>query len=280
VLFPLRTHSLLGVLTYARQLGLMVGVYPIPATDGAVVLGSLRNEVDLVSTDGTYADARASISGRTSLVYLNTASQTQTPDSVRVFGSSTTTVVRSLVAPIAPRLLVEGPGEDRVGGFLFFRAAQRQRLPLFDAEPRAGAGLIVTAAVNFDTLVLDRGERQTIVSKAEQGGFLLEAANPTGASSVLRFCVYVSGAYRCATSPMSKLNGSQLYVITGTHDAQTGRINLWVDFDDRETTSPPRVSGDMGANSAPITVGAEPQGADARYFWSGKLQHLAVQTMR
>jgi hypothetical protein len=146
-----------------------------------------------------------------------------------------------------------------------------QSLTSYDADNASTGGFLVTAVVNFDDLT--SGATAAIVAKSDAGGFTLEQSG-----TLLRFGVYVNGAYTYATAPLSGFNGTDSYFIVGAYDG-SGAVRLWVN--NVEKTASASVTGGVGLNDSPVVIGADPQGATARrYFSSAKIQQVMVQKWR
>ena len=95
---------------------------------------------------------------------------------------------------------------------------------------------------------------------------------------MLRFGVRVATGYEYATYPRSLLNGTDAYWITGAYDGD-GAVRMWVNNSDNDVEASSNVSGGVIDNNSPIVIGADPQGAiDRRFYSSAKIQRLNVQS--
>ncbi len=264
--------SLFGAIGQAKLLGLGVGVYTIPATYGDAFLSAFREDIDFITTDYDLAatakayTVRALMQDATSLLYMNTAPQTAYPLTYKRNNATNYSVPAGTAGAPTLEVLSVSSDEDRVGGSMVFNGAQY--ITTYDVDVGAGEGLLVSAVVNLDDLT--SGATGAIVAKSDSGGFALEQSG-----SVLRFGVYVNGAYTYATTPLSGLNGTDSYWIIGAYDG-SGAVRLWVNNVQR--TASASITGGVGANGSPILIGADPQGTTSqRFFFSGKIQQVMVQ---
>ena len=269
-----RMASLFGAIDQAKLLGLGVGVYTTPASLGELYLSALREDVDFITSDydrgatPLATSARALITEATSLVHMNTLTQTAYPLTYKRTGPTNYSVAQSGTTPTLEVLSVTSD-EDRVGGSMVFAGAQS--VTTWQADNDTNGGFLVSAVVNFDDLT--SGATGAILAKSDAGGFALEQAG-----TLLRFGVYVNGGYQYATMPLSSLNGTDSYFIVGAYDGD-GAVRLWVN--NVERTPSVSVTGGVGLNTSPIVIGADPQGAtDRRYFFKGKVQQVMVQRWR
>ncbi|WP_454765271.1 LamG-like jellyroll fold domain-containing protein [Cupriavidus campinensis] len=269
-----RMASLFGAVGQAKLLGLGVGVYTTPASLGELYLSAMREDVDFITTDydrGTTAlatSARALVTEATSLLHMNTLAQTAYPLTYKRSGTADYPVAQGSTMP-ALEVLAVTSDEDRVGGSMVFGGAQS--VTTWQADNDANGGFLVSAIVNFDDLT--SGATAAILAKSDSGGFALEQAG-----TLLRFGVYVNGAYQYATVPLLAFNGTDSYFIVGAYDGN-GAVRLWVN--NTERTPSVSVTGGVGLNTSPIVIGADPQGAtDRRYFFKGKIQQVMVQRWR
>ncbi|HUR89681.1 MAG TPA: hypothetical protein VMZ74_11390 [Ramlibacter sp.] len=266
------TPNLFGAIEQAKLLGLGIGVYTIPATYGDLFLSAFREDIDFITTDYDRAatakpySVHGLMQDATALLYMNTAAQTAYPLTYK--RSDTTNYSVPAGTGGAPTLEVLGVAsdEDRVGGSMVFNGAQY--IKTYDADAGAGEGYLVTAVVNFDDLT--SGSSMSILAKSDSGGFALEQSG-----TVLRFGVFVNGAYTYATTPLSSLNGTDSYFIIGAYDG-SGAVRLWVN--NVEKTASASITGGVVANGSPIVIGADPQGTTSqRFFFAGKTQQVMLQ---
>jgi hypothetical protein len=266
--------SLYGALMQAKMLGLGAGVYTAPASLGELYISAMREDVDFITTDYDRAatpaasTARALVQEATSLVYMNTAQQTAYPLTYQRTSPTNYSVGQSNGTPALEVLAIDSD-EDRVGGSMVFEGAES--ITTWDADNAAAGGFLVTAVVNFDDL--SSGATGSLLAKSDAGGFALEQAG-----TLLRFGVYVNGAYVYATAPLSGFNGTDSYFIVAAYDGD-GAARLWVN--NVEKTASASVTGGVGLNNSPVVIGADPQGAiERRYFFKGKIQQVMVQRWR
>jgi glycerophosphoryl diester phosphodiesterase len=266
------TPNLYGALMQAKMLGLGIGVYTIPANMGEVFLSALREDIDFITSDYDRGatpkpySAHAILQDATSLLYINTAQQTAYPLVYKRTNTTNYSVPTGTAGAPTLEVLGVGSDEDRVGGSMVFNAAQY--IKTYDGDTAAGEGYLVTAVANFDDLT--SGTTAALLAKSDSGGFALEQSG-----TVLRFGVYVNGAYTYATAPLSSLNGTNSYFIIAAYDGD-GAVRLWVD--NVEKTASAVITGGVGANGSPIVIGADPQGTTSqRFYFSGKIQQVMVQ---
>jgi hypothetical protein len=302
-----RNPNAMGAVRYAQSLGLAAGLYTIPGPAfGEVYLGSLREEVDQLTTEYRVDQARLIIEAKNALGRIDASTLSlEAPVEVRQNLAALLTETRSLGnAPTAalyggPGLLVNRAGEDLFGGILDFRSAQgftRRALPLFDDNAGQGLGYLVTVIVNFDTLALASGQTMALLNKAEAGGFAVELANG-GAGTQLRFGVNTGGGYAYHSYDVtgqnqagacggneggyfsSALDGTSSYVVTGAYDG-SGGVYLFIDNRCVAATSV-SASGGVTANAVPVLVGADPQPSapeQAQFYFDGLLQTASVSS--
>lgn len=272
--FEYRRTNLYGTLMQAKLLGLGVGVYTTPASMGELFLSALREDLDFITTEydnGASANtnsARSLIEESTSLLYMNTAEQSAWPLSYKRTAPSRYFVPQANSSPSLEVLPIEAD-EDRVGGSMVFSG--KQSVTTWQADNDINGGYLVSAVVNFDDLA--SGESASIIAKSDSGGFALEQVG-----NMLRFGVFVNGAYQYATMALSKLSGSDSYFVVGAYDGK-GAVRIWIN--NIEGSPSNSVSGGVVWNTSPIVIGADPQGATARrYYFKGKIQQVMVQRWR
>ncbi len=275
--FHYRNRQLHTLLTYARSLGLGVNLWTVPVTLGEVYVAGLRESTDVITTDYPVASARGVVEDDTSVVYLD-ASTTEDPlaTTISYFDGANQHLMATLSNAGRPSLVVGGPDEPLFGPFLRFERASSEFLPLADADARAGEGFLVSLVVRFRDVALADGETKTVLASSSLGGFTLEIHDPGTNPSVLRFGVYVGGAYAYATYPLASVPTDRSMMLTGAYDGNGG-VYLWIDNATTGTTSG-TASGGIGASPVPITLGADPQsGGTARYFSDVDVQMAMVQ---
>jgi hypothetical protein len=276
--FEYRTRNLFGGISYATSLGMGTSLWTIPVSMGEAFVSALRDEVDALTVDYPVAKARAVVEDDNGLIYLNVWDQPASGGSMTWFRSSHSATGQLPVnVPGAPTTESLGAGEDRFGTSLIFDATASQSSTFYDADSALSSGYFVAAVVNFDVLSLPDGETQSVLGKANSGGFALELYNPAGAGdTILRFGVFVDGAYRYATYPASNLDGSDSYFVIGAYDGN-GSVRLWVNNSTAGTTASGPYSSGVVQNDVPVLLGADPQEGPSRFYFSGKVQLVLVQ---
>jgi hypothetical protein len=266
------TQNLFGALMQAKMLGLGIGIYTIPATYGDAFISAFREDLDFITTDydrGATAlpySVHALVQDATALMYMNTAQQTAYPLTYKRTDTTNYSVAAGTAGAPTLEVLSVTSDEDRVGGSMVFNGAQY--IKTYDGDTGAGQGYLVTAVVNFDDLT--SGSTMSILAKSDSGGFALEQSG-----TVLRFGVYVNGAYTYATAPLSSLNGTDSYFIIAAYDGD-GAVRLWVN--NVQQTASGTITGGVGANGVQIVIGADPQGTTSqRFYFAGKIQQVMVQ---
>jgi hypothetical protein len=200
--------------------------------------------------------------------------------SIRYYRTGATAYTAPINVAGAPSTLTDGTGEDRYGTSLVFSAASAQSLPFYDADTATGQGYFVSTYINLDDLLTTcpggaSSCTMALLNKAEAGGFGLELHRSSTGARVLRFGVHVEGGYQYATHPLSSLNGSNGYLITGCYDGN-GRVRLWVDNQESLSPAGPFTGGVLNTN-VPVMGGADPQASGApRFFLSAKVQMFQV----
>lgn len=270
-----KTKSLYGALMQAKMLGLGAGVYTAPSSMGELYISAMREDMDFLTTDYDRASSPAASSARalvqesTSLLHMNTAMQTAYPLTYKRAAASPNSSVSSSSTTPALEVLGVAADEDRVGGSMVFTGTQY--IATYDADNAPSTGFLVSAVVNFDDLT--SGVTQTLIAKSDAGGFALELAG-----TVLRFGVYVNGAYSYASVPVSELNGTDSFFIVGAYDG-SGAVRLWLN--NIQKTASASVTGGVVQNNSAIVIGADPQGAGTpRFHFKGKIQQVMVQKWR
>lgn len=268
------TTNLFSKLGYARSLGLGINMYTYTSLH-EVWATALRNNIDAITIEGANKPsaiqiARSAIGERNQLFFMDLGPQT---NASAYYYKSDTTLHWLNGGSNAPSFERLGTGQNRFGGSFVFNKNLQQAVRLFDADNVTSGGYFVTAVVDFDDLSLDANETQAVVQKADSGAFALELHRPGTGAAVLRFGVFVNGAYHYASHSVSGLSEANSYHLIGAYDG-SGCVHLWVDM--RNTSSSCQTGG-VVQNNSPITLGADPQGAtQQRYFLSGKLQQVSV----
>ncbi len=274
--FARNTKNLFSYISVAKTHGLGVNIFTY---DSYVEVWSAayRNEIDAITIEGGGSQSRAQnltlaksvITADTSLLYTNTDRQNGGDNNELYYFDRLEVKTKPLNTSGFPVLELLGVGEDRFGGSLVFNKNQANYIRFHDVDNDASGGYLVSAVVNFDDLNVSN-TTQVIIGKADGSGFSLELYE-----SVLRFGVHINGAYRYATYPITKLNGTDSYHIVGAYDGH-GSVRIWVN--DEEGSATASYSGGVTRNGSAVVVGADPQGnADQRFYFSGKVQLVNVQ---
>ena len=273
----IQTPNLMGVVEYAKSIGLGVALWTFPPNTEPLI-AAIRHNVDYISADIPIATVRSIVTGATQLSHVNVAQQNGSNGTVTVYESSGTPTTRPVNGGTNPGLATDATGSEGLSGqFLRFVASSKLRMPLYDADNASGGGYVVSAVVNFDNLSLPDGATQVVVGKADSASFSLELADPSGsAAPVLRFGVFVNGAYRYATYPTAKLNLTKSYIVTGAYNGH-GEVRMWIGNSSAGVTSGGSYTGGVALNNSPAIIGADPQGTTgAGYFFDGKIQQITI----
>ena len=270
------SKDLLSILSFAKSLGLAVGVWTIPANFGAAFIGSLREEVDQITTERRVDMAKDNVEIINTLAYVNVSECSSATDStVSVFRNTSGTMTEEHVAvdraPTTtlygtPALHFDPEGEDRFGCSLDYRSNQgygERGLPLGMTTNDADGGFLVTAYVNFDDLTTIAEGTMGIVQNSQSGGFALELHREADDSVVIRFGVnlddgYHYHQYNVDTTGLARnpsLNGTDAYFLTGLYDG-AGGLYLFVDFE-RDGLGGSYTEG-VNQSPLPAIAGADP----------------------
>ena len=294
--FQHTTSSLRGLSLFAESLGLAVGVWTIPAVDGAVHVTRLREDFDALTTEYRVDQARDALVDTNLLARVDAglcaSPADETVEVYRNEGVLTSNSIAVGVAPTTdaagtPALHYNAEGEDR------FRCDFRFTPP---TDPEAGTlldlgvttstrgGYWLSTYVNLDVLDLAEGEVMSLVANSQNAGFALELAGEA-TRTVLRFGVRVAGAYQYHRYDVSAtglgggletLNGTDGYHLVGAYPAEGGTVKLWING---RSEGHEGVFEDAVALSAVnAQVGADPQspGMLPRYYLDGWLQEATV----
>jgi glycerophosphoryl diester phosphodiesterase len=273
--FQYQAANLFGAVDRATSLDLGTNAWTIPVTNGEVFVSTLRDEVDAITCEYPVAKARSLVATKNGLLYVNASAQPIGPTATW-FADDATPHSFPVGGASAPKLEDAGMG-PLFGSALVFEAGAQRRLATYDADNDVSAGYLVSAVVQFAETTPSLAGTAVIAGKADSGGFSLELFTPAGGPTVLRFGVFVDGAYQYATYPASKLTTTRSYVVTGAYDGD-GQVWIWVDDDATDSTKAGPVTGGVTQDDSLLLVGADPQGAGApRFFFSGKLRSLLVQ---
>lgn len=273
-----RSADLLTSVSLARSLGLGVNVYTIPATFGEVFVANLRESVDAITVDYPIALSRAVVTDDNAQVFVDVSQQTDaTVGAVPYLRTGFPADGLAVNGGGEPLLRIGAESDPLFGARLVFEPAATRSAALYDADALPGEGVFVAVHVRFGTLTLVDGDTMSVLAKTNAGGYGLELFNPTGtAPTVLRFGVYVGGAYRYATIPASALTTTRAHFITCAYDGDGG-VRMWVDNDDGAVAIV-SATGGITNNDLPVILGADPQAGASRYFFDGELQMALVQS--
>ncbi|MEN8207273.1 MAG: hypothetical protein ABFS24_14890 [Pseudomonadota bacterium] len=295
------SDNLYAHLMYARSLGLMAGIWTVPAAFGEVAIGAMREDVDQMTMELRVDKGREFIEELNTAGYFNAWDMTQGPltaalnlgaynekqvDLDRAAGTTTVHGTPSL------EVLDRAASLDRFGGSMLFDLANREAVDLWDVDANANEGFLVSAVVHFDDIDLSDNAEQTmaIVSKAEAGGFVLGLTYGTAAypnTTVLRCGVHINGSFVYHEYPMTGTNSGHgefdrpvndlmSYFVVCVYDGNGG-VYLVVN-NQLPSTQHPTATGGVTANDVPIFVGAEPQAdGGSRFYFDGKVQQVSIQ---
>ncbi len=260
----------------ARSLGLGVNVWTVPVSFGEVFVANARESVDAITVDYPIAAARRVVTDDNAQLYLDASSASMTSPSSFTYYRTNATPFSFGVNGAGQPLYAIGMGDAPLfGGRLRFDRARSAAT--WDADARAGEGVLLATVVRFGTNAIADGDTMSVIAKTESGAWGLELYNPAGAApTVLRFVVFVGGAYREASVPASALSTSRSHFITCAYDGDGG-VRMWIDNVDTGVTIV-TVTGGISNNDVPITLGADPQpGGAVRSFFDGEIQMALVQ---
>jgi hypothetical protein len=292
-----RHRSLIRVTEYVKSLGLTEVVFGLKEDQAPPLLAALRDSVDSLTTDYRAVYARQLLEDETTIAHINVA-QVESPD------VPTVTVRRNYngtpqsddedinVLPTSsiygrPPLNCQGVSEESYFGcaldYRFSQGYDTHALPIGDIDANPGEGYLISAYVQFEDLDLGNSEYQTIVSKAESSGCVIELYNHNGepSSSVLRFGVNTSEGYVYKSLALQtnslkyNVNTSHGHFIVGAYDGNT--VQLWVNGINEGTGTP--ISNPNINNDVPFLIGGDPNSlvtaADNKYF-NGAIQQVSV----
>lgn len=263
-----RSKNVFGRVGRARQLGLGVGLWTMPSTFGEAFIAAWRHEVDALVTDYPVGQARAVVGEDNALLYMSTRDQSGYGDGVLYRRRSAAPRLTAVNGGPYPTVSDFPPDEDLVGGVIQFDDAAKQALRLGPVTVRPGAGVLITAVVNFDDL--GATDERMILGNADSAGFYLRVKGDW-----LDFAVRVGGKYVTSSYPRSKLNGNDAYLLIGAYDGDGG-VRLWVAGSDVGVDTA-TATGPLVQSASPVLVGADPQGPeDTRYYFDGKIQQVQV----
>jgi len=143
-------------------------------------------------------------------------------------------------------------------------------------ENQIAAGYFVTAVVRFRNLDLSQGRTVQILGDGETGAFTLEMHNPEGeGEAVLRFGARV-GSYVYGSIPLSQLNTSDSFFLTGAYDGDGG-VWLWVNHSDEGLTRG-QAQGPVRAVEGPAIDNSGSTYGDSVSRFPGRVDQYQVQT--
>lgn len=266
------THAAL-----ARSLGLGVNLFTIPVAFGEVFVANARESVDAITVDYPIARARAVVTDDNAQVFVDASPLSDATVRSVPYLRERPPADSFAVNGAAEPLLRMGPESDPLfGGRLLFESSAARSAALYDADARPAEGVFVAVHARFSTLAIADGATSSVIAKTDSGAWGLELFNPSGAAeTILRFGVFVAGAYRYATLPASALTTTRAYFITCAYDGDGG-VRMWIDNDDSAVTIT-SATGGITNNDMPVVLGADPQPAGPRFFFDGEIQMALVQ---
>jgi len=93
---------------------------------------------------------------------------------------------------------------------------------------------------------------------------------------VLRFGVFVGGAYQYASAPASALTTTRAHFVTCAYDGDGG-VRMWIDDDDTAVTVV-STTGGIANDDVPATLGGDPQAdGTTRFHFDGAIQMALLQ---
>ncbi|MEB2310860.1 MAG: glycerophosphodiester phosphodiesterase [Sorangiineae bacterium] len=279
--FEYRTRNLFGALAYARSLDLGVNLWTIPVTFGEVFVASMRDEVDVITSDYPVIRARAVVADANGVLYFNTARQKESSGSLSWQRANSLSQITPVGGAERPSFVTRASGSSLFGTVLSFDSSKQAYLPFpnnMNNDPNAG--YLVSAVVKFGSLTPKAGDTAVILGKADAGSFSLELYKGAGVPGVLRFAVFAQGQYWYATAPITALDTTRSFIVTGAYDGN-GSVWLWIDNSaDASTTAGPVTAG-VSINGSRLLLGADPQDgaapASQRFFFDGEVQMAVVQ---
>lgn len=269
-----RSDGLMSHILRARALGLGTGIFTVPVEFGEVFVANAREVVDQITIEVPVALARSVVERSSSLFLVDaSAAADETVESIPYRRSDAQKSDLAVNGDTEPALRVVGGEDPLPGGRLVFEAGASQAAELYDADAPAGQGVLIALSALLGTTALPDGETMVLASKTQTSGWTLELHNPAGGTAtVLRFGVYVAGAYHYATVAASALTTERAHFITGAYDGDGG-VRLWVDNDAAGVTSE-STTGGITNNDLAALLGADP-GEPRRFFFDGEIQ-LAI----
>ncbi|UJR82562.1 hypothetical protein [Sandaracinus amylolyticus] len=272
------TRELMTHVVRARALGLGVNVFTVPVAFGEVFVANARESVDAITVDYPVASARAVVEDDNALFFV---------DASRVTDASTTTIpwyradttAQSLAVGRAgaPLLRIGASTDALVFGHLVFESSATRAAPLYDADARAGEGVLLATVVRFARTTIADGTTMSVIAKSDTGAWALELFDAAGEpATVLRFGVYVGGGYQYATVPATALTTTRAHFVTCAYDGDGG-VRMWIDDDDTAVTVV-STTGEIANNDVPATLGADPQAdGTTRFHFDGAIQMALMQ---
>jgi len=272
-----RTPELMSLRALAHARGLGVAVHGVPESSGDVFLAVLRDTVDAVSVAGSVTDARAIVERADALFFVDpSAVEDETADSLPYRGDDGASRVLAVNHDNQPLLSVGQMDDAMPGGRLVFDPAATRRGSLHDADAPPGGGVLIAVSARLAETELPDDTIMTILAKSEHSGWALDLSNPAGDDpTVMRFSVYVDGAYHYTTVPTAGLRTDRAYLIIGAYDGD-GEVGLWID-NDATGVDAVSASGDILNNDYPVLIGGDP-GDEYRYFFAGEIDLVSGQS--
>lgn len=273
--FNYNTQNLMAHIAYAREMGLAVGLWKIPENLGNILLSSLRDEVDAFSVTYDVKKACNVVKQNNALFYLNAyRKEFVNNDELSFYQNKDELQSLSLSHGNAPALKRNGIMNGDMGNALVFQKGQINFVQSQDIENLPKKGYFVAAAVKFDNLDLEDGQRSVIIGKSNDKDFTLELFNREGnMPTVLRFGVRVNREYHYSFYPAEHLDTKQTYLIIGAYDSD-GSVELWVN-QDMTGLKMAHTRGAVITEKSPVVVGNGVDEKNAGFM--GKIQMALVQ---
>ncbi len=267
-----------GGISYAKSLGLGVGLFTFPVKFGEVFVAGFREDVDALVVDYPVDKSRKVVEAKNGIFFLNSRNIKVDASVIDYSQGQKKNSQIQMNSASSPSVQRNGVGSAMFGASLGFSG--KQFVTMQKAELAKEEGYFVTASVVFNQLKIGDGETQTILANSDTGGFALELHNPRGlAPTILRYGVFVGERYYYAAVPAKSLSEVSSHFIIGAYDGDGG-VRLWIDGKDNAVRVANAVGG-VGKVETPIVIGADPQGKiERRFFFNGEIQQVQVQSWR
>lgn len=273
--FNYNTQNLMAHIAYARELGLAVGLWKIPEDVGNILISTLRDEVDVFSVMYNVKKAANVAKQDNALFYLNAyRKEFQQDDDLFFYQGSSELQNLSLSHGNAPAFKRSGLKNGDMGNSLVFEKGQINFVQSQNIENLPNKGYLVAAALKFDNLDLEDGQKSVIIGKSVDKDFTLELFNREGnMPTVLRFGVKVNRDYHYSFYPVENLNTEETYLIVGAYDSD-GSVELWINQEMTDVKMA-HTRGAVYTESSPIVIGNGVEEKNAGFM--GKIQMALVQ---